>query len=417
MLLPGLLYVLSVAWGAENVPIGDDYNVILPYLDAGPDAPGLLDAHNEHRLVVTRACAKACQLLLGAVDFRLLLVLSSLSMVAGAWVLHHLLELERPWLGGVFMLLALQPQHTKLLHYPMAALQADFGLLFSSLYLLALSRARPSAAEGEAPVPWAPTLLLAPLHWLALISSGAGLFLPAVGVGAFLAWRRPRLAAAHALLALGAGALYLHGVPSSGSLGHALAHPGKVLEFGLFLCGGGLQPPYFRPTSAGLALGGLAVLGALAWLAREGVARQRPGAVLLAAYLLLNLSLIAAGRVGTYEDLAVAASDGRYLLYSQLLCAALAALLLERLARARPSPRWRAAGLVGAGLVALCFYGLEWRRRPITSAERRAGVELWVRRGDPSRLHTLAVPRDAAARELQRALAAGTYAPSFLRER
>ena len=87
-----ILYLLLVFKLAVNIPFGDDYDVILSYMnESGKDRLELLFAqHNEHRPVFTKIVSEITYQLWGQVDFRILVFIGNASLVALLYGLYLL---------------------------------------------------------------------------------------------------------------------------------------------------------------------------------------------------------------------------------------------------------------------------------------------------------------------------------------
>ncbi len=414
---PAVFYIGTIVLCGVDVPVGDDYAVILPFADTWVNngQTDFFAAHNEHRPFCTRLCTAASLCLFGRVDFHLFLVLSGFAISVSAWLLTKLIGLRTNWLSATLLILLLLPQPEKLIHYPMAGLQAYFGILFSVLYLLLVT----GPVESR-PVPFwlRKDLLAVPLQVAAMLTTGAGLFLPLIGVPILIASGRKGLAAMHTLVACIAAALYLPGLSGSSSLSYVLSHPLQVAHFFIVLAGGASEFPYLGSNHISTVLAGLTVLTAVLCLVWSGVHREHPGAIAALAFPLLNLFLIACGRVPNYvSQYALTAMDGRYQIYSLLLWATVSVLILQHISTFRSSRAFSILVLAGATMFAFGFYTVEWHMRPLISNHRQSGVELWVQQRNPAWLHRYAMPQPEAARLLQMALDSGTYAPVFLRSR
>ena len=91
---PILVYLFLVIHFAVNIPYGDDYDDILPFLSLPASERFSINAffaqQNEHRVFVTRLISEIVYNIRGMVDFRLILFLNNLSLVGIAVLLGYI---------------------------------------------------------------------------------------------------------------------------------------------------------------------------------------------------------------------------------------------------------------------------------------------------------------------------------------
>jgi hypothetical protein len=81
VLLPVVWYGAVVCLSATNVPILDDYDTILGFLNQWDGSFQMLcQQHNEHRLVFSRIVVLAVRALLGHIDLRILIFVGSMAL-------------------------------------------------------------------------------------------------------------------------------------------------------------------------------------------------------------------------------------------------------------------------------------------------------------------------------------------------
>ena len=96
-LIPVISYVFLVVHFSVNIPILDDYDTVLAYLNT----PGslryqtLFEQHNEHRVVWTRLVAEVFYDLFGQVDFRNLIYVGNLAFLLIFALLLKLFNLQK----------------------------------------------------------------------------------------------------------------------------------------------------------------------------------------------------------------------------------------------------------------------------------------------------------------------------------
>ena len=91
-ILPLVLYITLVSTFSINIPIGDDYDVFLGYLNQSSDERlhALFAQHNEHRLVFNRLIAELIYQTFNQIDFRLLILIGNISLVGIFYMLYCL---------------------------------------------------------------------------------------------------------------------------------------------------------------------------------------------------------------------------------------------------------------------------------------------------------------------------------------
>jgi len=405
---PLAYYGLVLAYSV-NVPIYDDYvllkgtNDLLAATSLTEKLTGLFAMHTDYRIVTTRAIMFLWAKLTGSVDFKALNIVGNCALLPAAVVLGRSIGLgedRKRW--ALFFLVSFQTQYLKLMFYPMAALQAFVGLLFSLLHL------RYALEERK----W----FLSPVcYLLAVVTSGSGLFLSGITVPLLVYRRHYRRAGVLAAVTVATVALY---APSSGKLAYPLAHPFRVLQFFALLLGNPAELPFFRSAAAQLSLA-LSLGGYFLYFLRaERLNLSRPGnrqklaTVACLLYLLLMIALIAVGRAETYQGtLPQAALDGRYRIYSLLF---LAVCLSDLVHRVDARGGWRSR-LPGALITCALLLNVLWCIPSFFSirVDSRARVEAvrrWAATGQAGALPTGASPPEEAAETLAAAIRMG-YRP------
>ena len=315
-----LLYYASILAFSVNVPVGDDYSM-LGFINEFSAASGienklqlLFSFHNEHRIVITRLIMLLCTKISGSLDFRMLNLIGNSALLVTLIVIGRMLCLgQAPIKWALLFLIVLQPQPLKLMFYPMAGVQAYFGLLFSFLYLYY------SLKDSSW---WYLTLLF---YLLAVLTTGSGIFLVIIGIPILLYRKQYIRVAIHLPVAILLVMLYS---PSSSNLPYLVEHPLAVTKFFLLLLGSVFQLPMLGSPSGQIVFS-LALLGYFAYFLWNETYRISPRldtkklAVLCSLlYLLMTIGLIAVGRASLYErDLWGASLDGRYRIYSILFIA------------------------------------------------------------------------------------------------
>jgi hypothetical protein len=421
--LPMLAFLSFTLAFAVNVPVGDDYVILGDVVDlhqasGGAQVLGILWSaylqaeQIEHRLVTTRILAYLASLMPGGLDFRMLSLLATLALFGALALFANMLRLGRRWdLWLILFLVVLQPQLEKLMFYPMGAVQAYFGLLFELAYLYL------TIQGGRTP------LAMATLSG-AVLTSGAGIVLPLLGVPILAARRDWRGVLVHAAVGALLVATFLIGAgPRAGAVGFALDHPWQTLRLFLGVLGSVAEIPVYRLSGLsayliiplGLALlAYAATVGYRASAASGDPRRDADGVLLVAlAFALMLAATIAVNRIQVYNDSWLrAALDGRYRIYGLLVFAACA---IDLVRRAEKRERWQLRApliaLTAAAALNVVWYAYRTNHAVRAADSRSHALALWVRNGDPSELPSWNHPADMAGQALSRAVKAGVFKP------
>jgi len=405
-----LLYYASIIAFSVNVPVGDDY-AMLGFLNEFQGASGignklelLFSFHNEHRIVITRSIMLLCAKVTGALDFRTLNMIGNFALLPALVVIGRMLGLRDDKLKWAFLfLIVLQPQPVRLMFYPMAGMQAYFGLLFSFLYLHFLLK------DSNW---WYSTLLF---YVLTVLTTGSGIFLAVLGIPVLLYKKCYLRSAIHAALAILVVILYS---PSSSNLPYLIEHPFTVVRFFLLLLGSVAQLPMLG--SPALQTGfSLALLGYFAYFLWDGTFRTSPrfekeGLATLCCllYLLMVISLIAVGRASLYErDLWEASLDGRYRIYSTLFFALCCIDLVGRICKQRKTVYFSKVLVTLALLFNLIWFAPLVIEMRLDSVWREKAMQQWLESRDISVLPIWATTPEDAETNLTTAIRNGTYRP------
>jgi hypothetical protein len=311
---------------------------------------------------------------------------------------------EAPLKWALLFLIVLQPQSLKLMFYPMAGVQAYWGLLFSFLYLY---------YSFKDSCWWYIALLC---YLLAVLTTGSGIFLAIIGIPLLLYKKNYTRAALHAVFAILVVILYS---PSSSNMTYLIEHPLTVAKFFLLLLGNVAQLPMLG--SPALQIGfSVALLGYFGYFIWDGICRTSPRfsmeklALLCSLlYLLMVISLIAVGRASLYEgDLWGASLDGRYRMYSGLF---FALCCIDFCGRLRDLEKVSAQ--ISATMVTFAFlFNIVWFvpslfNMRFDSMRRIQAMRQWQSTGDISVLPIWSTSPEDAGINLVTAIKAGVYRP------
>jgi hypothetical protein len=257
----------AVAWvafmviNASNMPLMDDYDAILGFLnnysDAGPwhRTELLMERHNEHRIATARAVALLGYHLTGTANFTFLILAGAAFWCATlVYLFRDVCRASMPLVGLVLLPLFLSLRYATLFNWGMASLNHFTQLFFAVAAIHSLCRRRD---ERELHVPWVGLLALV----CAAFSSGAGVLLLPLVIGQRLLSRQfrglPTLLACCLAIVLVDRVVF----PSEGaapSLRAALRAPVEWGRFGLYFCGNLVGDPAL---AAALGLTAVALWG------------------------------------------------------------------------------------------------------------------------------------------------------------
>ena len=308
-----LIYLLFVLIFAANIPIGDDYwlldflNQYFSAADKREKIELLLAFHNEHRLIFTKLLALISISVVGNLDFRILIFIGNLAFIAGVFQLMKLLNFRIFSISAMLTVLVLiNPQAHKLMFYPMAAIQAYFGFLFSVFYIIKLVRDEDYFSSVI-------------FYFLAILCSASGVFLVLIGVIFSLYRKQFSAATIQILVFFTAAKFYFYGMAASGGkkIDFFLSEPLVPIKFFISLLGVVSQIPDLV-FGAGLLLLIYFFRNFIffRWDKRSTLSYSEQASYLLLIYVFIQIFLIAVGRAELYgDDLSHAALDGRYRLY------------------------------------------------------------------------------------------------------
>ncbi len=403
-----LLYYSCIIVYSVNVPVGDDYSMLGFYnkfqaLSSLVSKMELLFSfHNEHRIVTTRVVMLLSAMLTDSIDFRVLGLIGNGALFVALIVIGRMLHFRAKIEWALLFLIVLQPQSLKLMFYPMASMQAYFGLLFSFLYLYYALNER--------------SWLSLSYYVITILTTGSGIFLSLLGIPILLYKKKYKGASIHAAVTILTVLLYS---PCSANLTYLLEHPLTVAIFFLLLLGSVAQLPLLGNPFLQVGFS-MVLLGYFAffvwkgyrqtssWLRREDLATS-----IALLYLLMIIGLIAIGRTSIYEeDLWRASIDGRYRIYSIIFFAICCINFLGNL-----SIRERFSSRLSVLMVALAFaFNLSWYAYSITemrsfSQSETYAMNYWLSTRSISELPIGACPPDEAEINLNTAVKAGVFRP------
>ena len=307
VLSAALAYSLAVNILAVGFPYWDDYHAVLYSLGrvraaetVSEKAAVVFSQHNEHRPAWLRAVSLACLTVQGRVDFRTLIWLGNLGLVAlaVALVAGARRSVRWPSVLALIPLALLSPIQGKQMIWAMAAVSNFWVLAFAAAALLLLSGGTRAKYSGACV-----------LAVLATFASGQGLLCFVAGAALLAMERRwRRLLTWLALMALCA-VVYFHNYVRPPH------HPSPricwtAVEFFPVMVGGALSDLACRaltpvltnpPLEAALeptirAATGLALIGLAAWLWARRYYRRNPFVSVCLFYLLLVCAAVSATR-------------------------------------------------------------------------------------------------------------------------
>jgi|GEM_PF-1218916 len=410
MCFPPLLYYLLIFNYSVNVPYQDDYAMLGFVEEFSKDGSLLSKIHliiepfGEHRLAITRIFILIIIKIVGYLDFRWLNMLGNLALLPSLVLIGKMIGLKndmRKW--ALLFLIVLQPHFFKLMYYPMAAVQAFWGILFSMLYLFFVLNKKY----------WWISLLF---YTLAVLTSGSGMFIPVVGIVLLMIRSEYRKATTHALFALATIWSYN---PASNNIDYLASHGNRVLDYYLYLLGSSSVYPHFGvpllSIGVGVAFFAYALFFVLETFCRKtGEVRDETLLMLgCMLYLLLITGLIAVGRVSD-GDLFISSLDGRYRIYSLIFLALCCLHLWDHVSQLKP--KFLNTPLIIL-LLALCgnlyVYATIVPVLTLQSEESENEMKSWMKTGDIGALSIGAIPPNEADTDLIEAVNSGIFRPSF----
>lgn len=380
------VWMSFVVINASNMPLMDDYDAILAFVNGYADASiaervGLLmEQHNEHRIATTRAAAALNYHVSGTVNFTYLILIGTALWMILCWLfIHESASLGLPLLTLPFTALFLNLRFATLVNWAMAGLNHYTQAFFGFLCIFCLCR------PPERETAWSRPLGYACLY-LAAFSSGAGiLVVPVVGLYLVVArrYRRLPMLGLHAAVILGlnyvvygyrGGSVLAAGFPLSQALG--------AVRFALYFSGN-----LFPAKLPCLCLGVMA-LAAIVYCASRRCDLRYPE-YFFAAILQMLVGLTAAvARIGFGPEYGL---ESKYSCYAILLWASLimmgARLIGDGSLSRYPEARWLSvAGIVGLS-VSVCFCSWIYSRQSIENI---------------AKVHWIVHPDEQHAREILR---------------
>ena len=331
LILPFAIIGLGLLSFAANVPIGDDYDAILGFLNyPWPERlVHLADFHNEHRIIPTRLVSEFVYLVLGQVDFRIIIWIGNIGWwlfaagFATLFVRHGGIAKS----GAIFatwMLVGYYDQENAF--WAMTSVQNHWVIGFAFAACLSFSR--------RANTRWFAAALSFAIA--ATFTSGSGMLVfPALALMELCdfifnqdrAFSKRRIigTSVFALVAISSCAFYLHGMPHEDitSLSVPEAPIQRVIGIlGFFFCFFGNLLPFVWPAfiaGVGIVAWGLAI----SWL----VPRYRQTSLAIFAFLAFLVATILVGAIFRGDDAAVGLW-GRYRLISVAVIVSLLYLTL-----------------------------------------------------------------------------------------
>ena len=348
---------LFTASTVVNLPIWDDFDIALRFVNRFKESDSVLDRiflvleqHNEHRIVITRALVLLSVGIFSSVNFPFLIA-CAIGGLAGLVLLLSVGGRFRAITLLVACAILLQPQYGD-------------GLIWASTCVCSFWMCFLAIASGHVAFLRGPRFyLLFPVMGLACFTQGNGILLPFC-ISAVLIlhreWRRAigvTLCGGALVLAYFQNYMFL---PHNKPMAEVLAAYPKVLEYGFVLVGNALG---FSDADWSFFAGIFLTLGFLV-LSFSKAGRANPALVVFASFLFLSVALNAATR--GLSGIQYALSPGRYTILSAGILASLGILALLSCCRA-----WQRGVIVGLALV---FNHFSWSlyRGPATELNVQA---------------------------------------------
>ena len=309
---PAVFFFWVIASVALNIPIGDDFDAILGFLNRFLSAGGFIEKaglvfeqHNEHRLVFSRLVALIQYYLFGEADLRGLIIFGNLSL-AGLFVTLALIYRQR--LGRVLYLLPASLiifnfEYYETVNWAMASVSNLYVLFFAllSLYLLL---ARSSAAS------FAGAILC---YAAAAFTQGGGLFVGLAGIVMLAIGRQFNKAALWSLVTVALFSIYFYGYHTPAGHPSVLsvisADPFLPIRFFFSFLGSPLPMP---------EVFGILSFGFFIYLTLKGYCAENRGVYAFLLFLFITAAVTALTRSGFGLDQSLAS---RYKVVASLIFA------------------------------------------------------------------------------------------------
>ncbi|MBF0517070.1 MAG: hypothetical protein HQK97_08130 [Nitrospirae bacterium] len=202
----GFYYFFVLKYGS-NIPISDDFEAVLDFLNhyyevsAFHDRVALIfSQHNEHRIVLTRLVVLAQHYLLRTINFKTLLMIGNIGIIGILIVIYLSHNRRNPlWFTPVIFIL-FEPQYFGAIFFAMCSIQTFYALLFAFTALSYLSR---DASKYF--------ILAAVLATISTFTSGNGILCFVAGVVPLLTHKRFKLLIIWILIMVINCLIYFHG--------------------------------------------------------------------------------------------------------------------------------------------------------------------------------------------------------------
>lgn len=341
---PAVLFYVSLFRHLVDLPIQDDYDAVLRFLNEMVQAKGteakfwvfLGEQHNEYKLFFGNGVAWAQFVLLGHVNFAQLCVLGDSAVLVLALLLWRMfLPFEKDLVKRLAYFvpvawLLFQLEYWETLNWAMASLQNLWVVVFCLGAIMCLQGRTRKAYSGAAV-----------LYALAIAASGEGFVLLPLGLMTLAIQRRfARTAGWLAVSGACVAAYAYHYNPMSsqarpnGAVFSTLLHIRP--DYAIVFVGdaGAITPGIFGSVEVCLTLGAILLL-LFGWLAWRGYIRRNP----LVSYCVVFLLLTAVGVAGLRSELGLTQGlSSRYTIYGALLLIFAWMAVAEEFLRQRSGP-------------------------------------------------------------------------------
>jgi len=379
-----LVWASFVVINAANMPLMDDYDAVLQFLNEFTDADAwgrtqlLMASHNEHRIATTRGAALVGYLFSGTANFTWLILVGTALWMMLAWCfIRDAARYVQGELTVPLVALFLNLRYATLMNWAMAGVQHYMQALFGFLSIACLC-----TADDERP-PWKAWIGYAAIY-LSVFTSGAGiLVVPVIALHCLLAgnYRRLAIVGVHtATILLLTTFIFATESTRTANLTRALSSPLVLAEFTLNFCGN-LMPARLPCEMLGITAFVLMAYGVL-----HQFHRRYPEYFYTA---LLQILIGLAAAVARVDLGAQYGLESKYSVYAIVLWAALLTMLWRHLRdpATQTAPRLQQAVLVATYALTLIACGCSW-------AYNRTSIE------NLARVHWIVHPNVAHARDI-----------------
>lgn len=356
LLIPATVYFWAFLRYSIDMPAGDDYDVILNWLHRFIQSQGfaskvglLLEAHNEHRIVLDHFVVMINYLMLGRINF---IYLDAVGLLGLLLILALLIKVARQSGLSIVQLipisfLCFNMRQWELISFPMASIQQYWQLLFALLSLYTLQK------RGDRGLFFPASIALA---ILASLTGAGGLIVFPVGLLLLVFSKDMKAGSIWLGFLLAVFLAYFVVLEYRGSpISHAshemvLKHPGEAIRYTLaFLAS------YVRTSGMAIALG--ALTATLCFFMCIGADRSKSArsSLIPLSFIIYIISVAAAAGLSRVSMGIDEALSSRYTIYSLALVASIYIHLMNKASTASRQHLLLCVSLAASLTIYICY--------------------------------------------------------------